>query len=135
MLIEEVIKNDWYQQAIATEVKIKAFFGMTAANQRKLIQTATAIEDQLNLPCGSGGDDDDGGGTNNDDGGGRGDIDDGRDGGGINDAMNELDAALHQAVENEVDVLQRMEEENADVFRLEDEVSVSNSHDSAGIIL
>ena len=49
--------------------------------------------------------------------------------------MNELDAALHQAVENEVDVLQRMEEENADVFRLEDEVSVSNSHDSAGIIL
>ena len=63
-----------------------------------------------------------GGGANNADGGGRGDIDDSEDVGGIDGALNELDAALHQAVENKVEVLQRTEEENADVFRLEDEV-------------
>ena len=57
----------------------------------------------------------------NDGGGGHGDIDDGREVGSVDNAMTELDAALHCAVEH-VDMLQRMEEENADVFTLDDEL-------------
>ena len=93
---------------------------MTVVNQRKLIGTAIAIEEEVNLQC-AGGNDAGIGIANNDDGGGHGDIDDGREVGSVDNAMTELDAALHCAVEH-VDMLQRMEEENADVFTLDDEL-------------
>ena len=35
--MDELIGNDWYEQAILTEARIKAFFGMTKAKQLKLI--------------------------------------------------------------------------------------------------
>ena len=34
--------KDWYEQALVTESHIKAFFGMTASNQTKLIREASA---------------------------------------------------------------------------------------------
>ena len=88
-----MIKYDWYQQAIATEVKIKDFFGITAANQRKLIISARVIEDHLNLQLG-GGNDGNVGAANNDDGGCEGDINDGRDIGGNDEAIVELNIAV-----------------------------------------
>ena len=100
LLFEEVIKTDWYQQSIATEVKIKAYFGMSAANQRILMVTATAIEDELNVHCED---------SNN------------HVTGAADEAMIEIETAFRNEVENEVDMLQRMDEDNADDLRLEDE--------------
>ena len=37
LIVDELIGNDWYEQAILTEARIKAFFGMTKAKQLKLI--------------------------------------------------------------------------------------------------
>ena len=73
---------------------------MSAANQRKLMVTATAIEDELNVHCED---------SNN------------HVTGAADEAMIEIETAFRNEVENEVDMLQRMDEDNADDLRLEDE--------------
>ena len=41
-IIKEVAYNNWYEQTIVTEERVKAFFGMNLVKQRKLINEASA---------------------------------------------------------------------------------------------
>ena len=43
-LIDETSHDDWYEQALVTETRIKAFFGATIATQHKLINSALIAE-------------------------------------------------------------------------------------------
>ena len=45
LLFEEVAHKDWYEQAFVTEIRIKAFFAMSSANQQRLIDAATQREE------------------------------------------------------------------------------------------
>ena len=47
LLYEEVASKDWFEQSLVTESRIKAFFGMSATNQLKLIREASAIAGEV----------------------------------------------------------------------------------------
>ena len=44
LLYEEVAHRDWYEQALVTESRIKAFFSMSSTNQQRLIESAATRE-------------------------------------------------------------------------------------------
>ena len=44
ILYEEVASRDWYKQALVIESRIKVFFGISSANQLKLISEAKATK-------------------------------------------------------------------------------------------
>ena len=43
--------KDWYEQALVSETRIKAFFGATLTAQRKLINDATRVEAEIEVHC------------------------------------------------------------------------------------
>ena len=51
LLFEEVASRDWFEQTLVTESRIKAFFGMSVANQLKLIRNATPQSDASTPPA------------------------------------------------------------------------------------
>ena len=48
-IFEDVAAKNWYEQALVSETRIKAFFGATLTAQRKLIDDATRLEAEIEV--------------------------------------------------------------------------------------